>query len=189
MRTLLKFLAVILIIAVIVTGYVFWQSSSAITGAETSLDGRLNTLIGFYATLDTQYVGPMISVPDLSSQTLSSLDSVHQTLVPLASPPATFDGKLALLMKAQKQIRQLVSTQGLEAGLTDSSAFQQFSKESSNLGQASALLKDYNQAVGFFNAQLLSRTGKLISQWSSLQRKQFLNIDGTLSTDTVISFQ
>jgi hypothetical protein len=103
------------------------------------------------------------------------------------SPPVPYDARLGLLMDAQKKIRRFLSSQ-LPAAVTASPSFSAFSRESSNLGRASVLLSELNQAIGAYNGRLLSPTGKIISQWSFRQPKQFLNIDGTLSSDTIIKF-
>jgi len=188
MRTFLKFLAVIGLIAITVVIYIFWSSFSSIAAAETGIDGRLNALITFYADLDGQYVTPLKSIPDLTADTQSSLDEIHTILVPLANPPSGFDARLAILMEAQQKIRQFVTSATLSPALTSTPSFVLLSQESSNLGKASVLVKEFNTAVGAYNGQLLSKTGNLIGQWSLRKPKQFLNIDGTFSDSTVVLF-
>lgn len=188
MRNFLTFLLIVGLMAVAVLGYLVWRSFSGIAAAETILDERLNTLITFYADMDTQYVTPLKTLPELPQEWVSGLDAIHGALTPLASPPESHDARLGILMDALKHIRTFLSSGEFPSDLTASPFFQSFSKEASHLGKASLLLKEYNDAVGAYNGQLLSRTGQFVGQWSSRTSKQFLNIDGTLSSDTVILF-
>jgi hypothetical protein len=188
MRTFLAFLSVVVFIACIVFGYVLWRSFSGITGAENTLDGRLDALVAYYASMDVQYVTSLAAIPDLSPESASGIAEVHGALSVLVTPPASYDERMSVLMAAQKKIRQFMGSQGTSPTLASSPIFDTFSKESSNLGRASVVLKEFNEAVGAYNGRLLSRSGKIIGLWSERETKQFLNIDGTLSNDTVILF-
>ncbi|MDD5054922.1 MAG: hypothetical protein PHZ00_01495 [Candidatus Peribacteraceae bacterium] len=188
MRSFFTFIIIVALIAVAVFGYVFWRSYSSLSGAESTLDGRLNAVIAYYASLDRQYVTPLKALPELPPETAVALEVIYEALLPLSKPPAAYDARLGVLMESQKTIRRFTLSPGLPPVLTTSTVFADFNKNTSNLGRASALLKECNDAVAAYNARLLSRSGKLIGQWSSREAKQYLSIDGTLSNDTVIMF-
>jgi hypothetical protein len=177
------------VIALIAGGVGLWMffGISRVVQAERDVVARFDELAGYYATLDEEYVSHLTGNTDLQAGDRAALLSLEQSLRALPVMPGRNE-RYEALRKVQKDTIAFFGTPNLPESLVLDARYQAWNKHASNYGQASAHLKNYNDALGLYNSRLDSSAGKLVSLWRRWGHHRYLGIDGSLEDTPQVSF-
>lgn len=181
-----KWPTIIVVILAAVGLWLYFGVSSVFT-AERDLIMRLDELVTYYASLDKDYVQPLITnpvLPDADKATLSDISSRLKTLASSTDASEKFEN----LLLAQKATMSFFITPGLPEEFTADARYVNWNKNASSLGETSRLVHDYNVALSLYNARLRSPAGKIARYWRTVEHRSYLGVDGTLQDETRVSF-
>jgi len=177
------------IIIVILTAIGLWLyfGVSSVFSAERDLLMRLDDLVTYYASLDTDYVQPLMTspiLPDADRTTLAAISSQLKTLSLSSDASEKFNN----LLLAQRATISFFITPGLPEEFTADARYVNWNKNASSLGETSRLVHDYNVALSLYNARLRSPAGKVARYWRTVKHRSYLGVDGSLQEETHVSF-
>ncbi len=179
----------IVIIVLVVAAIFVWlyTAFSSVLSAERDLLAKLDDLSRYYASMDAEYVQPLLTHPALSAADAQTLAGVAEDLQDLGRSKNASE-QFEHLRAAQHSILGFFMTQGLSDDFTSDSRYLEWAKNASNLGTASSLLFAYNTSLSLYNARSQSPVGKVANYLHPLQHRLYLGIDGTLQAQPLVTF-
>ncbi len=177
----------VLVIGIIALVYSFYSGIAGVFNAEKDLLARLNALSQSYASMNADYVAPLLSshvLPDGDKESLEQISTQMKDLGATKNPNQQFEKLLAL----QRSIIVFFNLPGLPEEFTQDTRYVNWNTNASNVGHVSRLVYDYNVALSLYNARLLTPSGKIASYWHTLDHRSYIGIDGTLQDQTHVSF-
>jgi hypothetical protein len=183
----MKRFVVILLLACVLLGVWLSMGIARVLRAESDVVERFHALVDFYVVSNAESLPAFLTVPELNSEQRSLLERIHNTIEAIA---ATGDDSIryTLLRDAQRNIREFLLTTNLPDALTGDESFHVWSKNMTNLGDASTMLKQYNDALGLYIALKTSVHGTIVGLWRQWNQQDFLRIDGSTETTPQVSF-
>lgn len=181
---------ILIVLGIILIGVIVWLwiGVSRVINAEHDVMVRFHDVVQYYVSMDQDYVVPLLaSSGQLSAGDTTALRSIDKQMRDLGSIVST-DDQYDKLLVLQKAVIAFVGTSGYPEAFANDARYQQWNKNSTNLGQASVFVKSYDEALSLYNARLNSTAGQLAGLWKRWAHHQYLGIDGSLQNETRISF-
>lgn len=178
---------VIPLIAVAVVVLWLYVGVSGVVSARTDLASRFDKVVQFYTAMDAQYVAPLLDNPDLAPGDRDALSAMAADLKRLAVAQGV-DAQFALLIPIQKSVIAFFTSPNFPESFRADPRYLAWNKNSTKQGEASSVIKAYNEALSLYNARAHSSFGQVATWWSRWNYHQFLTIDGTLEDAPKISF-
>lgn len=173
----------------LLVGFGVWLSLgiSSVFSAERDLFTRLDAIVTYYESMDQTYVKPLQAHPDLSPGDSAALQDVSEKLQELPRAK-NHNEKVDLLLAAQAATIGFFTTPGFPESFSSDPLYIAWNRNASNVGEASALIRDYNEALSLYNARLETPVGSLAAYWRSFERREYLGIDGKTQRETLVTF-
>lgn len=181
-----KWIIAVVVVLCLLAGWMYFAFASLVS-AERDLLARLDAIVQYYVSMDTDYVQPLMTTTSLSESDRESLAAISAQLRALASHTDSSD-QLTKLLDVQRSTIAFFTNPALSEQLTLDSRYAQWNKNASNQGHASELVRDYNVALSLYNAQLRTPAGKIASFWHTVEHRAYLGINGLLEAETKITF-
>jgi hypothetical protein len=160
---------------------------SRVVKAENDVVARFDELVRYYVDMGPTYITPVMGHSDLAEGDRARLAELQQSLQTLSAMPSR-DEQFEELRIVQKKMLGFFATTILPESMSADPQYQQWSKNATNFGEASTLLKNYNDALGLYNALSKSSAGKLVTAWRSWNHHQYLSVSGELEETPQVSF-
>lgn len=174
------------IVVVLVLGWLFIELSRVLQ-AESDVKTRFHDIVVYYVSMDQDYVIPLLNTGILDGANRDALVGIDDAMKDLGSTPDA-DAQYDKLIALQKRIIPFLATTTFPETFMTDNRLTQWNKNATNLGQASNIIRSYNEALSAYNARIRSAAGKLAGLWKRWGHHQYLSIDGTLEDETVVSF-
>lgn len=178
-----------IILTVVLLGIVVWLyfGISRVVQAEKDVIARFDDLVRYYTEMNTQYIVPVMTNPELGEGDRQALSELKTSLDKLQAMQNR-DDQYEALRALQKKMLGFFATTIVPESVSVDSRYQQWNKNVTNFGGASSVLKAYNDALGLYNALTKSSAEKIVTYWRSWEHRQYLAINGDLEDTPQVSF-
>lgn len=174
----------VLLVVIIVWLYL---GMSRVVKAENDVVARFDELVRYYVDMGPTYLSPIMGHSDLAEGDRMRLAELQQSLQALGVM-SNRDEQFEALRTIQKKMLGFFATTILPESMSANPQYLQWGKNATNFGEASALLKKYNDALGLYNALSKSSAGKLVTVWRSWNHHLYLSVNGELEETPQVSF-
>jgi hypothetical protein len=187
MMFMLRRIVILLVLALIVIGAWLWFASQDLRKNEADVASAFSDVVTYYVELRQQYVVPLKSISELTDADKASIDQMAGALEKLGSA-SSLDQKYSSLLEAQKILFGAVTQRDFSEVVLTEPKFEDLSIHATTRGRVSELLNIYNQRLALYRGSINTPSGKLVKSWFSWPYLQYLNVDGTTTTETVVRF-
>lgn len=181
---------ILIVLGVILVGVAIWLfvGISRVINTEHEVIARFHDVVQYYVSMDQEYVMPLLSASGgLVGGDLEKLQIIDRQMRDLGTT-VNADDQYEKLLMLQRTIIPFLGSVAFPENFQSSALYQEWSKNCTNLGKASALIKEYNEVLSLYNAQITSHAGRLAGFWKRWSHRQYLSIDGSLQEETRVTF-
>jgi hypothetical protein len=179
--------SVILVLGVLLFGLWIFLSISRFLDAEKNLYDRFDAVVRYYEEISDLYIQPLTTVSDLSSGDREALLELESYAQELKKNPVR-DVQYETLRVLQRKTVAFLSSPSLPESITLDARFQTWSKNATNFGNGSLLVRKYNDELSVYNNLRSSSVGSIVSFWSRWDHPEYLMMDGSLEKTPQVSF-
>ena len=178
-----------IILGVIVAALVIWVwlTAAEIVRLEREVEAKFNEVTNYYALMNKRDIVPLISAPGIPEAEKSSLIEISRSLGDFEKT-AAIGSRYAQLLEIQQRFFSFFTTPGLSEAMLADANYANWNKNSTNQGEASNLILQYNQALSRYNYKLSTPIGKVVGKWPKWSYREYLSIDGKTQTSTLVQF-